>query len=505
MAAAAPGGGGGLSGASKKRRPPSGAAAAPNPVRAAEAAPASKRRKKKPAGKALPERVAALVPESALYSQLLELERQVDATLARKKLDIQEALKHPPRSPRILRVYVFNTHANQPQQQQPAAAADAGGNGAAAAAPEPPSWTLHIVGRLVDNTPGAGMGVGPSGGSSKVGDSATAAMSPATWPGQGAHGAGAGAGGEGGLGGGDSWRAGAGAGNGVGQKGGQAAPFSSFVKRLHVQLDPAVFPDSHSIAWDGMHATSHVDGFEMKRQGSREFVARVSLDMKYAPERLALSRQLADLLGVELETRPRIISALWQYVKARKLQDPSDASMIECDAPLLAILGEPRIKLCQVASKLQAHLSPPPPVVIEHHVHLSGPSEPHAARGAGTCYDFEVDAPAAGLDREMAAFLGRAERHADVERLDELIAAGVRRIDEHRRRRAFFLGFSAAPVEFINALVASQSRDLRQAAGGEAARSRERERRSDFYTQPWVEDAVVRYLNRRLVSGVEGA
>jgi SWI/SNF-related matrix-associated actin-dependent regulator of chromatin subfamily D len=85
-------------------------------VKTAEALPAAKRKKKKVLEKQIPERVAAFVPESRLYSQLLELEKRVDATIGRKKLDIQEALKIPQRTARTLRVYVFNTFSDQPAE-----------------------------------------------------------------------------------------------------------------------------------------------------------------------------------------------------------------------------------------------------------------------------------------------------------------------------------------------------------------------------------------------------
>ena len=59
---------------------------------------------------------------------------------------------------------------------------------------------------------------------------------------------------------------------------------------------------------------------------------------------------------------------------------------------------------------------------------------------------------------------------------------GARR--QRGARRAFFLGFSQSPVEFINALIESQSRDLKLVAG-EGSRSAEKERRADFFNQPW--------------------
>jgi SWI/SNF-related matrix-associated actin-dependent regulator of chromatin subfamily D len=39
---------------------------------------------------------------------------------------------------------------------------------------------------------------------------------------------------------------------------------------------------------------------------------------------------------------------------------------------------------------------------------------------------------------------------------------------------------------------------------GQVGRNAEKERRSDFYNQPWVEDAVIRYLNRRPAKASEG-
>ena len=41
--------------------------------------------------------------------------------------------------------------------------------------------------------------------------------------------------------------------------------------------------------------------------------------------------------------------------------------------------------------------------------------------------------------------------------LDARVVAQARMAREHMRRRAFFLGFSHSPVDFINALIASQA------------------------------------------------
>uniref|UniRef100_A0A6N2M9Z8 DM2 domain-containing protein n=1 Tax=Salix viminalis TaxID=40686 RepID=A0A6N2M9Z8_SALVM len=110
--------------------------------------------------------------------------------------------------------------------------------------------------------------------------------------------------------------------------------------------------------------------------------------MNYVPEKFKLSPALMEVLGIEVETRPRIIAAIWHYVKARKLQNPEDL----------------RFSLrCTSSESIRG---------IKDEVH-----------------------------------------------------------------------------------------DGFEAGSGEASRNAEKERRSDFFNQPWVEDAVIRYLNRKPAAG----
>ncbi|XP_013629215.1 PREDICTED: SWI/SNF complex component SNF12 homolog [Brassica oleracea var. oleracea] len=406
-------------------RPPSGF---PNntisPMRTMELTPAPRKKKQKLPEKSLQERVAAILPESALYTQLLEFESRVDAALSRKKVDIQEALKNPPCVQKTLRVYVFNTFANQ--NNNPNA--------------DPPTWTLKIVGRILED------GVDPD--------------QP-----------------------------------GFVEKANPLLPkFSSFFKKVQVSLDQRLYPDSPLITWENSRSPAPQEGFEIKRKGNQEFAATIRLEMNYLPEKFKLSTALMDVLGIEVETRPRIIAAIWHYVKARKLQSPNDPSFFNCDAALQKVFGEQKLKFTMVSQKLSHHLSPPPPIHLEHKIKLSGSSPAVSA-----CYDVLVDVPVT-IQRDLNNLLAKAEKNKEIEACDEAICAAIRKIHEHRRRRAFFLGFSQSPVEFVNALMESQSKDLKVVAG-EASRNAERERGSDFFNQPWVEDAVIRYLNRRPAAG----
>jgi SWI/SNF-related matrix-associated actin-dependent regulator of chromatin subfamily D len=136
------------------------------------------------------------------------------------------------------------------------------------------------------------------------------------------------------------------------------------------------------------------------------------------------------------------------------------------------------MKFSQVLQRISLHLTPPQPILLEHSIKLSGNCP------AGTaCYDFIVDVPLP-LQKDLAAFLTSTERNKEIDACDELICNSIKKIHEHRQRQAFFLGFSQSPAELINALIASQSNDLKLVAG-DASRNAEKEQRSGFYNQPW--------------------
>lgn len=383
-----------------------------SPLKAMELSAAARRKKQKLPEKQLQDKVAAILPESALYTQLLEFEARVDAALSRKKVDIQEALKNPPCVQKTLRIYVFNTFANQIRTipKKPNA--------------EAPTWTLKIIGRILED------GVDPD-------QAAVVQKSNPLYP-----------------------------------------KFSCFFKRVTISLDQRLYPENHIIMWENARSPAPQEGFEVKRKGDREFTVNIRLEMNYVPEKFKLSPALMEVLGIEVDTRPRIIAAIWHYVKARKLQNPGDPSFFNCDPPLQRVFGEERMRFTMVSQKISQHLFPPQPIHLEHKIKLSGNSPVGTA-----CYDVLVDVPFP-IQRELSALLANAEKNKEIDTCDEAICTAIRKIHEHRRRRAFFLGFSQSPVEFINALIESQSRDLKLVAG-EASRSAEKERRSDFFNQPW--------------------
>ncbi|KAI7906787.1 uncharacterized protein BX663DRAFT_497579 [Cokeromyces recurvatus] len=101
-------------------------------------------KKKRPTDKNVPPQIETFIPESKLYRELVEFEKKLDATIMRKRLDIQEALGKPSKVPHTLRLFISNTASDQTVHTEQENTFDLN-NGIT------PNWTLRIEGRLLDS------------------------------------------------------------------------------------------------------------------------------------------------------------------------------------------------------------------------------------------------------------------------------------------------------------------------------------------------------------------
>ncbi|XP_059756575.1 LOW QUALITY PROTEIN: SWI/SNF-related matrix-associated actin-dependent regulator of chromatin subfamily D member 2-like [Balaenoptera ricei] len=97
--------------------------------------PAQRRglKRRKVADKVLPQRIRELVPEPQAYMDLLAFERKLDQTIARKQMEIQEAIKGPLTQKRKLRICISNMF------------------GPSKADGDLASWELRVEGKLLDD------------------------------------------------------------------------------------------------------------------------------------------------------------------------------------------------------------------------------------------------------------------------------------------------------------------------------------------------------------------
>ncbi|MEI7785289.1 MAG: DNA topoisomerase III, partial [Betaproteobacteria bacterium] len=68
------------------------------------------------------------------------------------------------------------------------------------------------------------------------------------------------------------------------------------------------------------------------------------------------SAALAAVIGNSPVARPQVMKALWDYIKARGLQDAKDKRLINADAALLPVLGKPQANMFELAGLIGKHL-----------------------------------------------------------------------------------------------------------------------------------------------------
>jgi len=71
---------------------------------------------------------------------------------------------------------------------------------------------------------------------------------------------------------------------------------------------------------------------------------------------LTLSKELAAVLGDKPLPRTEIVSKLWVYIKAHKLQDQINKRMINADAKLKAVFGKAQVSMFEMAGLIGKHV-----------------------------------------------------------------------------------------------------------------------------------------------------
>lgn len=234
-------------------------------------------------------------------------------------------------------------------------------------------------------------------------------------------------------------------------------------------------------------------------------LCRILLWLDWVPERFRLSHALGGVLGLHTETRTRVLMALWQYIKLHKLQDQEDRKIIHNNAELKAVFGCDSMSFTQIPQLIQEHLLVPEPVEIQYTIRCGfvvvvccnlyffrSKLLSHRLHGDPLDTEEVFDIPFE-IDESVAVHLQPAHKK-EIESLDELISNSLRQIAEHKANRDFLLNFANNPAEFINTMVAAQTRDWTIMQSQDPRGIDDDDRFVPFYYQPLVRDAVNQYL-----------
>ena len=295
---------------------------------------AARRRAKVPTDKNIPEGVEDVIIGDGVqqYKSLREVERRLDAAMMRKRLDLQSARYRKHDRKRTLRIWISNTADNQPWQR-----GDLEESTFDFSSGIDSTYKVKIEGRLLDDEladyesdPDEDDEASKLNGAESDMDhdrKAEATKAPKSTS--------------------------------------SRKKLSSFFKSMKVEFDlsKSLQPDSMSLVeWEkapvsnphALPAGADFDSIEFERKGDENTNCTINLFRDEIPEHFKLSKELADILDCQEETREGIIYGLWEYISVMNLQQDEEKRMIQCDDALrnVRLITAPRDALIPTKPRL---------------------------------------------------------------------------------------------------------------------------------------------------------
>ncbi|KAJ5760197.1 hypothetical protein N7520_007353 [Penicillium odoratum] len=431
-------------------------------------APEPPRRALKPTDKNIPDDIEdAVIGEGVQqYKSLRELEKRLDASVVRKRLDIQDSISKTVKKYRTIRIWITNTVENQPWQ-------GAGNN------PGSGRYKVRIEGRLLDDNNDLSESVDENQRDAAGDDAMDQDKSEDDKSKES-----------------DSKKT--------------SQRFSHFFQTISVDFDkPAnAIPDEvKPVNWSKPqlppNATSappnaEFDSIEFARASQENLNVTISLVRDETPERFKLSRELAEVLDVEEETRSGIVLGIWDYIRAMGLQEDGEKRTVRCDQRLYSIFGREQMFFPQIPEMIAPHTSPIDPIKLPYTIRVD---EDFHKDPTPTIYDIQV-AVEDPLRAKMMTLIQNPQYTSvmrQISTLDDQVALIVQALTNSRARHAFFTALSKDPANFVKRWVNSQRRDLESIlgdinSGGDASGPEFRRGGENSVWNSAVANEAVRYM-----------
>ena len=265
--------------------------------------------------------------------------------------------------------------------------------------------------------------------------------------------------------------------------------FSNYLKSLIVEFG------GETVEWNKFSTTSplNTDGFEIKRQlpadlsslNNWEIPCKIHLQFDFSPERFRLAPALANLLNLNLATRPAIVVALWQYIKLHKLQESDEKKIINNDAALQELFKVPRMSFSDIPVLVEPYLLPPEPVTISYQI-----KNRQELNVLEQVFELEVDIDdpksasrtflPANLFRDLNFYEGKVK---------ELIEA----LHASKINQKLLKSFAENPIKTSQNLLKTCSKDF-ETLVGDLPITLDEVRSAEFYENEVVGEAVTEFL-----------
>ncbi|KAM0245341.1 hypothetical protein ACHAQJ_010582 [Trichoderma viride] len=416
----------------------------------AHASELAKRRSRKPTDKNIPDGVEDCIidPDGVKrYVELREVERLIDATITRKRLDVLDDAKRSSKLRKTLRIWISNTTEDQVWQGESLNADSFDFTPAMEA-----SYRVKIEGYLLDEDDDV---------INQTNDDLTEQTASTTSPLV------------------DKHDGSSSAQKPTGTESNQKKHrFSHFFQSISVEFDRSRFRNGseHSVEWRRPEGSQNqaapitegdFDEFTFKRNGDENMNITINLQRHESPERYQLTPELAQIVDMNEATQHEAVMALWEYIRLSGLQEDEERRNFRCDAYLKKVLGRDSGIIPMLSEYVMPHLRPLPPISLSYTIRVD---EEFHRNPQPTVYDVQVlvEDPARANLRPLLNNPQYATTLKQVTMLDEQLARLVQAISMSKAKHSFFSSLSEDPANFVKNWLSSQKRDL-EIIMGEAA------------------------------------
>ncbi|KAH6888753.1 SWI/SNF complex protein [Thelonectria olida] len=409
----------------------------------AHASELAKRRSRKPTDKNMPEGVEDNIVDAGgvqRYKDLRDVERRLDATMTRKRLDIVESASRSTKRYKTLRVWISNTVEDQIWQS----------NGLNVDAFDftpsmDASYRVKIEGRLLDDEDDKDQSTSPKGDQLEQDSADPSRQKAKTQP--------------------------------------QRHRFSHFFKALSVDFDRSRFRNGaeQTVEWKkpdptarnqpnaSLPAAADFDELTFKRNGDEDMNITINLFQQESPEVYLLSPELAEVVDMSKATQQEAVMGLWEYIKVTGLQEDEEKRNFRCDDLMKKVVKRGDVGYIPMLNEyVTQHLRPLAPIALPYTIRVD--QEFHKDPQP-TIYDIQVSVEDSFRD-SLLPLINNPQYAAmlkDVTALDEQLARLVQAISASKAKHTFFTSLSEDPANFIKNWLSSQKRDL-EVIMGEASR-----------------------------------
>ncbi|OCH90078.1 SWI/SNF complex 60 kDa subunit [Obba rivulosa] len=377
--------------------------------------------------------------DSRMYTDLLQMERRLDWTMTRKRVEVQDALSRPIPTTRTLRIFMSHTVSGQAWQQ--------GADAEPKINPETgegiPAFSFRIEGRLLE-----------------IPNQRAKDRAP-------------------------------------------PRKFSTLIKQMAIELDrdPILYPEGNVVEWIPGPNTTPLDGFTVRRKGDTVTKIRVILHLEQQPQQCKVHPDLGNVLGLKEDSRTGVVQALWNYIKIHNLQDKVDRRVVRADAHLRPLFGQDTLLFQQLPEFVNRYLVPADAIILHYTINpaLPPPEKPSAWDVEVKVDDVNLKSRmnhsviqmSSETARELAKMDEEIALHVQSLNNSHLKRSFLRAFEEDPRGFIqTWLASQARDLESVLGSGPSEGQTMRQ----------EDLKRSEFFQLPWVEEAVAIQEGMRLAA-----